>query len=127
MSLTPIPPPPPTQQKIMHFSITIIFLPLLGILKLLKDSTDQVDGKEMIYSMALTSVESKMFYFFGIKYVHLDEFAETGLRDTTTLFVTIYEGKDISGEMVAEGVLYMRFKDFAKQLSKVLICFLSIK
>ena len=72
----------------------------------------------MIYSMDLASVEGKNFYFFGIKYVHLDHFGEIGLSDTTTLFVKVHEGKDKTGDIVGDGTLYMRFKDFAKQLSK---------
>ena len=72
----------------------------------------------MIYSMDLASVEGKNFYFFGIKYVHLDHFGEIGLSDTTTLYVKVHEGKKKTGDVVADGILYIRFKDFAKQLSK---------
>ena len=75
----------------------------------------------MIYSMALKSVEGRDLYFFGIKYVHLDHLGETGLSDTTTLHITIYAGQDKTGDVVGEGVLCIRFEDFAKQLSKIAV------
>lgn len=96
-------------------SVTCFLIP--GSLKLLRDSRQRVDCKEIIYSMLLKSVEGKEVYFHGIKYIHLDELGEAGLSDSTKLFVTIQSGNDKSGEILAEGVLYMKFKDFAKQLS----------
>ena len=90
-------------------------------MNLLRDSKEQVDGKEMIYSMALKSVEGRDLYFFGIKYVHLDHLGEIGLSDTTTLHITIYAGQDKTGDVVGEGVLCIRFEDFAKQLSKIAV------
>lgn len=72
----------------------------------------------MIYSMSLASEQEKMMYFYGIKYIHLDELGEIGLSDTTTLYVKIYEGGDDSGDILCEGILDMKFKDFAKQLSR---------
>ena len=101
--------------------------PFVGVFKLMRDSKEQIDGKEMIYLMVLNSEEGEQYYFYGIKYIHLDSVGETGLYDTTTLFVTIYKGQDDSGEQVAKGELKMKFTDFAKQLSmKILYVLYSI-
>eukprot|EP00794_Sanderia_malayensis_P000205 gene205-819_t len=90
-----------------------------GIFKLLRNSSTQVDGKEMIYSMVLNTVEGKQFYFHGIKLIHKDSFGEVGLRDTTVLYITVFEGKDGSGEPIGNGELYMKLSDFAEQLTTI--------
>ena len=80
---------------------------------------DIVDAKEMVYDMALSSVEGDNYYFYGRKIIKDDEFAETGLEDTTTLFTKIYKGENSQGPLLAEGVLKMKFFDFMKQLKTI--------
>ena len=88
---------------------------MLGHFQLFSTSKDQVDTKEMVYKMTLTGDGGKRFSFEGVKYIHKDHFGETGLKDTTTLFVKVYQfGKK---EPSGTGTLYITAPNFAKQLA----------
>ena len=73
----------------------------------------------MVYKMLLTDVKGKRFAFYGVKYIHRDHFGETGLEDTTTLFVDMYEGVTAKGNALGKAVLYIQAPNFAKQLSSI--------
>lgn len=75
-----------------------IILATLGRFQFLNQSTEHIDTKEMVYKMILTGIRGKSFSFYGKKYVKNNSFGEIGLEDTTTLFVTIYQGKKLSGK-----------------------------
>ena len=92
---------------------------LTGKFQLFPESTEIIDAREMIYDMVLTSKEGKIYYFYGKKIIKDDEFFETGLEDTTTLFTKIYEGSNSNGLLLAKGVLKIKFFDFMKQLNTV--------
>lgn len=72
-----------------------------------------------MYRMILTSVRGKTFSFHGIKYVKNNSFGETGLHDTTTLFVTVYQGRKFSGKPVGKGTIYVTLPNFMKQLAVI--------
>lgn len=69
----------------------------------------------MIYKMTLTGDFGRKFFFEGVKYVHKDRFGETGLKDTTTLFVTISQHSKT--EPLGKATLYITASNFAKQLA----------
>ena len=71
----------------------------------------------MLYRMILTGIRGKTFSFRGVKYVKNDSFGEVGLEDTTTLFVTVYQGKNFSGKPVGNGKLFVTLPNFMKQLA----------
>jgi len=71
----------------------------------------------MVYKMILTGIRGKTFSFDGIKYVKNDSFGEIGLGDTTTLFVTIYNGNKFSGKPVGKAKLFVTPPNFMKQLA----------
>ena len=65
--------------------------------------------------MTLTGDGGTRFSFEGVKYIHQDHFGETGLKDTTTLFVKVYQfGKE---EPSGTGTLYITAPNFTKQLA----------
>lgn len=94
-----------------------IIFATLGRFQFLNQSTEHIDTKEMVYKMILTGIRGKSFSFYGKKYVKNNSFGEIGLEDTTTLFVTIYQGKKLSGKSVGKGKLFVTFPNFMKQLS----------
>ena len=73
----------------------------------------------MVYRMILNGSRGKRFAFRGVKYVKNNSFGETGLDDTTTLFVTVYQGKSFSGKPVGAATLYVTLPNFMKQLRTV--------
>ena len=87
---------------------------LLGHFQLFSTSKDRVDTKEMVYKMTLTGDGGRRYSFDGVKYIHKDHFGETGLKDTTTLFVKIFQLD--KKELLGKATLYITAPNFAKQL-----------
>lgn len=69
--------------------------------------------------MVLTGDRGKEYFFEGVKYIHKDHFGETGLKDTTTLFVKVYPRGKNDKEPLGKGILYMTLSNFAKQLATI--------
>ncbi len=65
----------------------------------------------------MTSIEKKQYYLYGEKHIKKDDRLETGILDTTTLFIKIYEGTDESGKLIAEGTLYFPVPDLMKAVT----------
>ncbi len=72
----------------------------------------------MLYRFTLTSSTNESYYFFGKKIIKADHVGETGLVDTTTLFVDIKNSPDDSSAL-ATGILKISFKDFSRQLQTI--------
>lgn len=86
-----------------------------GVFNLFEDDPDTVNTKLMKYSMQLDSEEGKSYFFYGYKVVHHD----SGLDewpDTSTLFITLYEGTNAQGTIIGQGILHILPADFAKQM-----------
>lgn len=86
-----------------------------GTFNLFVDDPDSVNTKLMKYAMRLESEDGKQFYFKGFKYVHHDRGLDEW-PDTSTLYVTLYEGPDARGKIIGQGILHILLKDFAKQM-----------
>jgi cholesterol oxidase len=87
-----------------------------GVFTLFVEDPDRVDGRQMRYRMKLTTDEGRHYYFVGFKIVH-DDRGENIWSDTTTLYVTVHDGDNDAGPVVAKGILTIRPEDFAKQLT----------
>ncbi|MGQ1785941.1 GMC family oxidoreductase N-terminal domain-containing protein [Saccharicrinis sp. GN24d3] len=74
------------------------------------------EKKKMIYNAILKSKEGKTYYFSGYKEIENNDSVDVWL-DTTTLFITIYNGKDNSGKVLGKGKLKIEMADFVKQLT----------
>jgi len=70
--------------------------------------------KKMVYNIHLQSREGKSFYFEGFKDIQDDKGFDVW-KDTTTLFVTLYEG-DAAEKVIGKGQLLIELKDFKKQM-----------
>ena len=71
--------------------------------------------------MVLRSEDNKQYFFHGHKELRSDGFTEIGIRDSTTLFVKIYEGENEKGNLIGEGTLSTKLSDFVKQLRTITV------
>ena len=70
----------------------------------------------MWYRMHLSDVDGKLMYFEGFKDIHDDPGVDIW-RDTTTLYITLFDGQDDRAPVMAKGILRIRPRDFARQLT----------
>ena len=86
-----------------------------GMFQLFVEDPTRVETRNMIYRLKLESEEGKTYFFRGVKLVHDDHSADAW-TDTTTLFVTMYDGDSPSSPVLGKGVLKILPQDFAIQL-----------
>lgn len=86
-----------------------------GVFNLFVDDPNSLNTKLMNYAMMLNSEEGKQFYFKGFKYVHHDRGLDEW-PDTSTLYVTLYDGADDKGPILGQGILHILMSDFAVQM-----------
>ena len=77
---------------------------------------DQPGRKAMNYAMQLHSKEGKTFYFKGFKTIEDDQGLDIW-KDTTNLFITLYDGKDDRAEILGKGMLKIEIDDFLRQMT----------
>ena len=89
-----------------------------GVFNLFVEDPDKVDTKLMKYRMKLLSDDGKDYYFKGHKIIRRHSvFNMWG--DTSTLYITIYEGKNDSGKIIGQGILNIKPVDFIKQITTI--------
>ena len=86
-----------------------------GLFNLFVDDPETVNTKLMKYAMLLESEAGKQFYFKGFKYVHHDRGLDEW-PDTSTLYITIFEGADDQGNIIGQGIMHILLSDFSKQM-----------
>jgi cholesterol oxidase len=74
------------------------------------------EAKLMRYRMKLTAEDGKRYFFDGFKRIEDDPGLDMW-ADTTTLFVTVYEGDDDSGTVAGRGILHIHPRDFMRQMT----------
>jgi cholesterol oxidase len=74
------------------------------------------DTRRMWYRMHLVSEEGRTYYFEGFKLVRDDPGLDTW-SDTTTLYITLFEGDSSSGTPLGKGILKIRPRDFLRQMT----------
>ncbi len=72
--------------------------------------------KKMQYRFNLASESGRRFFFDGFKRIK-DEKGVDVWGDTTTLYITIYEGNDETGAIAAKGKLFIAKTDFVRQMT----------
>lgn len=87
-----------------------------GVFNLFIDDPDRVGERQMRYRMKLSTEQGQCYYFVGFKSIYDDQGLDVW-PDTTTLYVTIYEGDTDIKNVAAKGILTIRAKDFATQLT----------
>ncbi|HYO51604.1 alpha/beta fold hydrolase [Archangium sp.] len=86
-----------------------------GGFNLFVEDRDSVETRLMKYSMRLTAEDGRSFFFYGYKIVREGPIWKVW-HDTSTLYITLYEGVDDRGLVVGKGVLRIAPDDFIKQL-----------
>ncbi|HAQ20765.1 MAG TPA: GMC family oxidoreductase [Prolixibacteraceae bacterium] len=86
-----------------------------GVFNLFVKDDPKGKVKLMKYGMKLKTNEGATFYFNGFKEIKDDKGFDMW-SDTTTLFITIYEGADDQSLVKGKGILKIAIGDFIKQL-----------
>lgn len=87
-----------------------------GTFNLFIENSQDPERKKMLYKAVLLSKEGKKYYFRGFKDVYNDKGFDVW-ADTTTLFITVFEGESEDGKVLGKGKLIIKPEDFAKQLT----------
>lgn len=87
-----------------------------GVFNLFVENPDEIGTLNMVYRMVLTGDGDTRYFFHGYKIIR-DDSCLNLWSDTTTLYITIYEGEDDTGAVVGKGILHISPSDFAKQLT----------
>jgi cholesterol oxidase len=84
-----------------------------GEVRLLAIDREQVGAREMVYTLALESVEGPRYEFRGRKDVHDDPGADLW-SDTTTLSVVVRADDDVAGAEIGRGMLRLSAREFVR-------------
>ena len=87
-----------------------------GHFNLFVDHPNEAGTKNMKYRMKLTAETGDPFYFYGYKVLR-DDFGPDMWSDTTTLYISVWQGQDDTGELLGKGILKIRPEDFMKQIA----------
>jgi len=86
-----------------------------GIFNLFVKYQDDANIQRMRYRMKLHAQDGKNYYFEGFKLVrHASIFSIWG--DTTTLYITVYDGENENAPVLGKGIIKIRLWDFLKQM-----------
>lgn len=87
-----------------------------GAFQLLVKDPANVDTRQMIYHMKLTSEEGQIFFFDGFKIIH-EGLPNHVWPEMTTLYFTLYDGETSSSSVFGKGILHVAPEDFLHQLA----------
>ena len=87
-----------------------------GTFNLFIENSQDPERKKMLYNAVRLSKEGKKYFFRGFKDVYNNKGFDVW-KDTTTLFITVYEGESEDGKVIGKGKLIIQPADFAKQLT----------
>jgi len=87
-----------------------------GTFLLFVENREQVDTRNMVYRMGLSSVEGRSYYFTGFKVVRDASITEMWPA-TTTLYITLRDGTDEQAPVIGKGILHIYPADFVRQLT----------
>ncbi len=77
---------------------------------------DQVGTRQMRYRMTLTAEDGRKYFFDGFKVVHDDPGFDIW-SDTSTLYITLYDGDSMDSPILGKGIMTIRPDDFARQMT----------
>lgn len=72
--------------------------------------------RRMWYKMPLTADDGHVYFFEGFKLIRDHPLTDVW-ADTTTLYITVFDGTDSSAPVLGKGILIIRPQDFLRQLS----------
>jgi cholesterol oxidase len=89
-----------------------------GEFQLFVADPDHVDTRLMRYRMQMTADDGHAYFFDGYKSIHNDPGFDVW-SDTTTLYITVYDGPDMAGPIVGKGILKIHAKDLQHQIATI--------
>ncbi len=87
-----------------------------GVFNLFQKMAEDPTKLRMKYRMRLTAQDGKTYFFDGYKKVENDRGFDLW-SDTSTLYITVYDGPDDGGAVVGKGMLKIAPSDFAVQMT----------
>ena len=87
-----------------------------GKFYLFVDDKESVMTRRMIYKMPVVAKDGRKYFFEGFKVVHHDKPLDMW-PDTSTLYITVYDGEDDQAPVVGKGILKIPPTYFMKQLT----------
>ncbi|MFN0303496.1 MAG: GMC family oxidoreductase N-terminal domain-containing protein [Burkholderiales bacterium] len=87
-----------------------------GRFSLLSKQPDRVGERQMLYGMRMVSESGRELYMDGFKRVR-DDFGPDIWADTTTLFITVFDGPNATAPVIGKGVLHIRPDDLMRQMT----------
>ncbi|MGH9469926.1 MAG: GMC family oxidoreductase, partial [Terriglobia bacterium] len=87
-----------------------------GVFHLFEVDPAQPATRRMWYRMPLYADDGRAFFLAGFKLIH-DQPVYDVWHDTTTLYVTIYDGASDTAPVLGKGILIIRPQDFFRQLT----------
>jgi len=87
-----------------------------GEFQLLTENRNSITTRNMLYKMKLNTVAGRQYYFEGYKEIKQDEGLDVW-PDTTTLYITLFDGGDASSQIVGKGILHIKPSDFMRQMT----------
>jgi choline dehydrogenase-like flavoprotein len=79
---------------------------------------DRPMTRKMVYEMPMATVDGRRYFLSGFKTIH-DDPGPDMWADTTTLFITVHEGDDAEGTVIAKGIVTIHIKDFKRQMASM--------
>ncbi|MGH9447073.1 MAG: hypothetical protein ACRD3O_15265, partial [Terriglobia bacterium] len=87
-----------------------------GTFNLFEVDPQEPATRRMWYRMAMRAEEGHVYYFVGFKLIH-DQPTYDVWHDTTTLYITVYDGLSETEPVLGKGILIIRPQDFFHQLT----------
>jgi len=87
-----------------------------GEFQLLTENKNNVATRNMLYRMKINTIEDRQYYFEGYKEIAQDKGLDVW-ADTTTLYISLHDGKDASAPVVGKGILHIEASDFLRQMT----------
>ena len=89
-----------------------------GVFNLFVQNEGDKERKRMNYTAQLISPTGQNYFFEGFKDIY-NNIVVDAWKDTTTLFITLYEGSSPDGKILGKGKLIIKVADLLKQLKTV--------
>lgn len=78
--------------------------------------TEEAGTRQMSYRLVLRNAAGRHYFLDGFKAIRDDRGADLW-SDTTTLYITLYDGQDANAPILGRGILKISALDFARQLT----------
>lgn len=86
-----------------------------AVFNLFVRNPDSPDTRNMRYQMKLNSEEGRTYFFDGVKII-TDSHLTSAWPQTTTLYITVFDGPGASSPVLGKGILKITPSDFARQM-----------